>query len=230
MYVGVTKRKRPELRWGEKGKGYCGNEYFWRAIQKYGWEEGFSHEYWEVPTEEAMKQCEKDMIAFFNTKSPNGYNLTTGGDGCNDPCEATRELLRQAHLDKPKSDDVKKAISAGNKGKPKSNEHKKSLSIAFSNKWKNDLNYSSRISAANRARWDDPEYHSYMSNLRLGKHLAIGTDGKAHMYTQEEIDEFGLELASYSNKGRPYKGKGSRGMKWYKDTTTGKRIYYIPER
>lgn len=80
MYVGITSQDSPESRWGSDGRRYSREGYFGRAIEKYGWD-NFSHEYWVVDSEEAMKQCEKDMIAFFDTKAPNGYNCTDGGDG-----------------------------------------------------------------------------------------------------------------------------------------------------
>ena len=37
VYIGITKQK-PERRWGINGRGYKENEYFYRAIQKYGWQ------------------------------------------------------------------------------------------------------------------------------------------------------------------------------------------------
>lgn len=40
-YVGITKQE-PKVRW-QNGYGYRGNEYFFRAIQKYGWD-NFEHE------------------------------------------------------------------------------------------------------------------------------------------------------------------------------------------
>ena len=40
-YVGQT-CQRPEKRWNN-GRGYIENIYFWRSIQKYGWD-NFEHE------------------------------------------------------------------------------------------------------------------------------------------------------------------------------------------
>jgi predicted GIY-YIG superfamily endonuclease len=42
VYIGITSQQ-PEKRW-KNGYGYEGNEYFYRAIQKYGWNDGFDHE------------------------------------------------------------------------------------------------------------------------------------------------------------------------------------------
>ena len=41
VYIGIT-QLNPEYRWNN-GKGYIKNQYFYRAIQKYGWD-NFKHE------------------------------------------------------------------------------------------------------------------------------------------------------------------------------------------
>lgn len=83
-YIGMTSRK-PEVRWGKNGEKYrpCKGRYscFHNAIKKYGWN-NFEHEILEnnLTYEQA---CEKERyyIFFYNTKAPNGYNLTEGGEG-----------------------------------------------------------------------------------------------------------------------------------------------------
>lgn len=42
IYIGITKRK-PEQRWGKDGHAYQRQLRFYRAIQKYGWD-NFEHE------------------------------------------------------------------------------------------------------------------------------------------------------------------------------------------
>lgn len=79
-YIGTTYRK-PEYRWGVSGKNYSNNEYFWRAIQKYGWD-NFQHEilYTNLGKAEAC-ELEKDLIAKYNSADARyGYNLSTGGE------------------------------------------------------------------------------------------------------------------------------------------------------
>ena len=53
-YIGQTKEQPRERRWGNGGIGYKTQQYFWRAIQKYGWD-NFKHEvlYTELTKEEA---------------------------------------------------------------------------------------------------------------------------------------------------------------------------------
>lgn len=76
-YVGITSRK-PKTRWGN-GQDYAG--YFRNAIQKYGWD-NFEHiVVCTNKTEKEAKNIEKYLIKKWNTKKPNGYNCTDGGDG-----------------------------------------------------------------------------------------------------------------------------------------------------
>lgn len=83
-YVGITS-KEPRKRWGlngsnyheAKGKHTC----FYNAIKKYGWD-NFTHDilFTNLSLKEAS-QKEKELIIFYNSKAPNGYNLTDGGEG-----------------------------------------------------------------------------------------------------------------------------------------------------
>lgn len=106
IYIGITSKK-PNQRWRD-GQGYWSNKYFHNAIQKYGWNEGFSHEILENGlSEEEAKQKEIEYIAKFNSLAPNGYNQTIGGEGC-----------RGWKM----TDEQKKAISLRNKGLKRSPE------------------------------------------------------------------------------------------------------------
>lgn len=84
VYIGQT-CQRPEDRW-LNGHGYPNNKHFDRAIKKYGWKTGFSHEILveNIPTLEEANKLEIEYIEKYNSyvKSPNsnGYNLTKGGD------------------------------------------------------------------------------------------------------------------------------------------------------
>lgn len=76
-YVGQTIQKLSVcLRQHKNGK----DQLIDKAIQKYGWE-NFTHEVLEenIPRE-MLDEREIFWIAKLNTKIPNGYNLTDGGD------------------------------------------------------------------------------------------------------------------------------------------------------
>lgn len=78
-YVGITCQK-PEARWKN---GYRDNEYFSRAIEKYGWD-GFCHEVIMTGlTKEQACSWEIALIAQYETQNRNkGYNIQSGGEGC----------------------------------------------------------------------------------------------------------------------------------------------------
>lgn len=80
-YIGITRQENPERRWGSNGCGYIDNQHFWRAIQKYGWD-NFKHEIlFDGLTEIEAKQKEVELIAFYDlTNANNGYNISLGGD------------------------------------------------------------------------------------------------------------------------------------------------------
>lgn len=79
VYIGITKQK-PERRWGVNGCGYKENEYFYRAIQKYGWE-NIKHEIIaEGLTEDEADAMEIDLISEYRATDRNcGYNRHFGG-------------------------------------------------------------------------------------------------------------------------------------------------------
>ena len=79
VYIGITSQK-PETRW-LNGNGYTANDYFTKAIQKYGWE-NFSHEIlFENMTKEEAEAKEIELIALHNsTDRACGYNISSGGN------------------------------------------------------------------------------------------------------------------------------------------------------
>jgi hypothetical protein len=78
IYIGITSQT-PDRRW-MNGLGYREQPLFWRAIQKYGWE-NIQHEILlEGLSKEAACQYEVDMIAYYNSADPSyGYNADKGG-------------------------------------------------------------------------------------------------------------------------------------------------------
>lgn len=155
VYIGITGQE-PEARWRD-GKGYISNEYFYRAICKYGWE-NFDHQIlFENLTKMDACNQEINMIALYDSANPNkGYNLSTGGEcgavgavrgeayriklsqamkGCNNPNygkprpDDVKQKISQKERGKYVSDEVCQKISDSKKGKSLSNEHKKQISL-----------------------------------------------------------------------------------------------------
>lgn len=143
-YIGITGQK-PEERWRKDGKGYKNCILFWRAIQKYGWN-NFKHEV--ILTNETYEyacKVEKCLIKHYQTTNPKyGYNITSGGDGVSGikpwnygipMTDQQKEKLRQANIGRKiteetrkKLSDAKKGKRPNNAGKPMSDRAKKKLS------------------------------------------------------------------------------------------------------
>lgn len=79
VYIGIT-NQNPERRWGKNGRGYKENGYFYRAIEKHGWN-NFKHEILaDNLTEEEACNLEIKLIEEFNTTDRScGYNRHSGG-------------------------------------------------------------------------------------------------------------------------------------------------------
>lgn len=90
-----------------------------KSIRKYGWE-NFS---WEIICEcsarKELNEKETFYIENYNTYTPNGYNLTKGGDGISGFhwSEESKQKQRERNLGKKLSEEHKKNISNGTIGK-----------------------------------------------------------------------------------------------------------------
>ena len=96
IYIGVTKQK-PHMRW-QNGLGYRSQEYFYRAILKYGWD-NFKHEI-EFRTDDYTEASEKERELIAKYKSNNkhyGYNIESGGYFAKAMSKSTRQKLREHH-------------------------------------------------------------------------------------------------------------------------------------
>lgn len=116
-YIGITSQK-PERRWAN-GNGYRNNEYFFRAILKYGWH-NFQHEilYTNLHKAEAEK-LEISLIAEYETTNPlKGYNIERGGNGTEKFTDEIKKKISEALQGRVCSEETKAKISASQKGKP----------------------------------------------------------------------------------------------------------------
>ena len=130
VYIGITSQK-PEYRW-DNGNGYKSNVLFYRAIQKYGWE-NFKHEilYDGLTKEEA---CITEIELIEKSQSSNlkfGYNLMRGGEIAKPKHSAESiEKMRRAKLGKKLSAETRKKISESNKGRICDQQTRVKISIA----------------------------------------------------------------------------------------------------
>lgn len=187
VYIGITCRA-PQKRW-ENGSGYKDNDHFYRAIQKYGWE-NIKHEIlFEGLTKEGAFKKEVELIAEYQSNNNEyGYNKSLGGDAgfrglhhTEDAkqkireskkyiSEETRQKLSEAGKRRQVSEETRRKISESNKGKRLSEESKR------------------KMSEARKCNHLSEETKQKMSEAHKGKHLSedakrkisIANKGKTH--------------------------------------------------
>lgn len=117
-YIGITSTS-VEKRW-RNGHGYYRNEYFYRAIRKYGWE-NFSHEIVaEGLNKSEAEKIEKDLILFYQSNiRTHGYNIKSGGDSNGKHAEESKQLMSERRKGKGRqlrSETTRQRISENHKG------------------------------------------------------------------------------------------------------------------
>ena len=112
-YIGIT-RQEPKIRWGG-GNGYVRNEYMYRAIKKYGWENIEHIILFDGLSEADACEIEKSLIKKYRTNEKEfGYNIESGGQ-CSSLAESTKQKLREARTGKRASEETKDKMSASRK-------------------------------------------------------------------------------------------------------------------
>jgi hypothetical protein len=133
MYIGKSNSINSRMRDTHKK---C--TYLYNALKRHG-NDAFCRYIVKYCEPEEMVFWEKYYIKEWNTKSPNGYNLTDGGDGMLGyiPSEATRKLLSEAcsgekngFYGKHHSEETKEIISKANSGRYPSDETRKLIGDA----------------------------------------------------------------------------------------------------
>jgi len=133
-YVGqvITRRlKKRQKDWDNLNQPYAGNVIN-NARKKYG-VDAFDFEILKECDDKELDFWEKYYVKELNTKVPNGYNMTDGGDGMKgySPSEETRNKLSKANKGRkmpPRSEEHKKNLSESHKGRKASEAAKKKMS------------------------------------------------------------------------------------------------------
>lgn len=122
-YIGITCAKNPNNRWSN-GLGYK-SQVFYRAIQKYGWN---NFEHIILYENLSKKQAIEQEIKLIREYKAGGlcYNITDGGEGSKGVAmpQTTKEALRKANTGRICSEETKKKISESEKGKKCSEKNK----------------------------------------------------------------------------------------------------------
>lgn len=212
-YIGQTCQK-PTRRW-KSGGGYKEHPYFYRAIQKYGWNNFEHYIIQDGLTKEEANILENLNIIAYNTINSNfGYNLTTGGE---QPTfsEETRQKLSEMrkgekhHLyGKHLSEETKQRISKANKGRKLSDDVK--LKLSKSHKGKNNPRYGCHLSKETKEKIS--KHHKGMSGKKHSditrQHISDGLKGTHNVLGKKWINN-GIEtkyinaedLEQYINNG-----------------------------
>lgn len=165
VYIGITCRPVEE-RW-KNGRHYKTSHYFYRAIQKYGWD-GFEHEIlFTGLSKEIAQDKEIELIAFYRNSECGCYNILQGGNlsrtGMPLSSEA-KEKLRQVHLGAVRSEECRKKLSEANKGKVMSEESKRKMSENNARYW--------------QGKRRSPETNEKIRQAQLGKKHSAETKAK----------------------------------------------------
>ncbi len=154
-YIGITKNLTKRWWTHKNRKVKTAISY---AIQKYG-SENFEFKVLAENTREEILKLEQQTIKILNTKSPNGYNLTDGGEG------SLGCLASVKHLRKLARDRVGTTLSEECKQKISQSETGKIVSL--------DTRY--KLHRAALRRFSDPNEREKLSLAHKGKRLSDET-------------------------------------------------------
>lgn len=117
-YVGVTSQD-VNKRW-LRGHGYFRNEYFTRAINKYGWD-NFKHEIVAAGlSKEGAEFLEKTLISRYRSNLKRyGYNIKDGGDTNGKHAERSKRLMSEHRKGKgtgPRSETARRHMRESHSG------------------------------------------------------------------------------------------------------------------
>lgn len=108
VYVGMTKNLQD--RWSRQGNRYDSCSYFYKAIQKYGWD-GFIHEVIEdhLTLDEANER-ERYWIDFYDSRNKEkGYNLLAGGN-TGEMLPETRKKMSESRIAYLDESNIRRAV------------------------------------------------------------------------------------------------------------------------
>ena len=245
-----------EKRAKQNGKGYEKCTYFWRAIQKYGWE-NFESSILEsdLTGEEAKNREEFYICSYDSTNREKGYNLKEKDSNVYSEetrkklsrsmtgmhhSKETREKLRQANLGKKLPEEVKKKIGISNRGRKMSEYNKKKLREANLGR-KLSKEHKKKLSEAKIGKYrgeNSPHWGKHLSEERKQRLREVNTGKHMTTKTKEKISKT-LKGTTPWNKGKKmseeFCRKSSENHKGTKSATrreivcveTGIRYYSI---
>ena len=128
VYIGITQQELSK-RW-KKGFGYKDNPYFFKAIQKYGWENIRHEVLFDSLTKEEAEQIEVRLINEYDSANrDNGYNIALGGNA-NKPTQESKEKASVSLKAFWSDNENRKRMSKAMRGARRTEESRKNISEA----------------------------------------------------------------------------------------------------
>jgi group I intron endonuclease len=123
-----------------------------------------------------------EILAIWGEKTlaPNGYNLTSGGDGLQNPSEETRSKMSASHIGKNHTVETRMKMSTSRKGVKRSSETCAKMSAALKGKagHKQSIETRAKISAAIVGKPRSAETRAKISASKIGKKPTAETCAK----------------------------------------------------
>ena len=179
VYIGQTSKKRANDRWSQhksdsKHLREGDNSALHLAMNKYGIE-NFCFKILEEVDISLLDEREKYWISFYDSKVPNGYNISEGGN--------VPRGIPNKYKGVPRTEEVKQKIRDS-----WTNERKKQYSIMFSGK--NNPMYGKKVSDETKKKIS--EKLSGELNPFYGKHHTEETKQKLSQYQQSKKKAIGM--------------------------------------
>lgn len=109
QYVGITNNLTK--RWNKHKNANGSAPALHGAIKKYGLSAFVFTHFADAFDCESAKTIEKALIKDHNSQTPNGYNITAGGEGSLEPSEDLRKRMSDSHKGKIQSEETKRKRS-----------------------------------------------------------------------------------------------------------------------
>lgn len=163
VYIGITIRK-PEKRWGSNGINYR-TQVFYRAIQKYGWD-NIKHEIlFEGLSKEEAEQKEIELIALYHSNDKDfGYNIDNGGHCLNSFSEEHKRKISDSKKGKPRDAETIRKVKEALTGRKMPEEQRRKIAEINKNRKFSDEALK-RISESSRNRKYTKEQMEYRKQM-----------------------------------------------------------------
>lgn len=193
VYIGIT--ARPVSRRWHGGSAYRGNQHFYAAIKKYGWE-NFKHEILAegLSYEEACAKEISLIEAYQSTNPEKGYNRSHGGDKTTLGYTYSEEGRRH----------ISEAMKGKRKGIPHTKEHSERISQALiGHKVSEETREKFRTTLGDRFNTEEARKKQRENTPKREKHhkataIKCMETGEVFPTIQDAADKYGIHRANIS--------------------------------